>query len=98
MFTTPTQISFVDDPVQQRTILEIIAGDRPGLLCEIGKVFLSEHIDVTAAKIVTVGERAEDVFFITDDQGRPLVEDSQQRLEEQLVAALDKRPPAHDRP
>jgi [protein-PII] uridylyltransferase len=98
MFTTPTQISFVDDPVQQRTILEIIAGDRPGLLCEIGKVFLSEHIDVTAAKIVTVGERAEDVFFITDDQGRPLVEDARQRLEEQLVAALDKRPPAHDRP
>jgi [protein-PII] uridylyltransferase len=98
MFSTPTQISFSDDPVQQRTILEIIAGDRPGLLCEIGKVFLAEHIDVMAAKIVTVGERAEDVFFVSDDQGRPLPEDARQRLEEQLVAALDRRPPAHDRP
>jgi len=31
MFTTPTQISFSEDPVNQRTIIELIAGDRPGL-------------------------------------------------------------------
>ena len=46
MFTTPTQISFSEDPLQHRTVLEIIAGDRPGLLSEIGKVFMAEQIDV----------------------------------------------------
>ena len=66
MFTTPTQISVQRRPLQLRTILEIIAGDRPGLLSEIGKVFLAERIDVVTAKIMTIGERAEDVFYVTD--------------------------------
>jgi [protein-PII] uridylyltransferase len=94
MFTTPTQITYSDDPLQQRTILEIIAGDRPGLLSEIGKVFLAEGIDVNAAKIVTVGERAEDVFFVSDEYGQPLTETARLRLQERLVDALDRREPA----
>ena len=91
MFATPMQITFTDDPVQHRTILELIAGDRPGLLSEIGKVFLAERIDVVTAKIMTIGERAEDVFFVTDDQSRPLSEDARRRLQEQLYEALDRR-------
>ena len=90
MFTTPTHITFTDDPVQNRTILELIAGDRPGLLSEIGKVFLAERIDVTTAKIMTVGERAEDVFYVTDHQGRPLSDPARRRLQEQLFEALDR--------
>ena len=70
MFSTPTQITFTEDPVRQDTILELIAGDRPGLLSEIGKVLLAEHVDVVTARIMTIGERAEDVFHVTDDRGR----------------------------
>jgi [protein-PII] uridylyltransferase len=91
LFTTPTQISFTDDAVRDRTILELIAGDRPGLLSEIGKVFLAARIDVVTAKIMTIGERAEDVFFVTDDQGRRLSEDARRRLQDQIVEALDRR-------
>src|SRR5262249_24066902 len=29
MFSTPTQINFADDTVNNRTILELVAGDRP---------------------------------------------------------------------
>jgi [protein-PII] uridylyltransferase len=91
MFSTPTQITFSEDLLQDRTVLEIIASDRPGLLSEIGRVFLSEQIDVATAKIMTVGERAEDVFYITDGQGRPLGERARQQLQERLTAALDRR-------
>ena len=91
MFTTPTQITFSDDTLQNRTILEIIAGDRPGLLSEIGKVFLAEQIDVVTAKIMTIGERAEDVFYITDDQGRALSAEARKQLQEHLATALDRR-------
>lgn len=91
MFSTPTQLTFTDDPARQRTIVELIAGDRPGLLSEIGKVFLAARIDVAAAKIMTVGERAEDVFYVTDASGGRLGEDARRRLQEQLVAALDRR-------
>ncbi|MFO1393313.1 MAG: [protein-PII] uridylyltransferase [Steroidobacteraceae bacterium] len=91
MFSTPTQITFTEDPLRQRTIVELIAGDRPGLLSEVGKVFLAERVDVVTARIMTIGERAEDVFYVTDDQGRPLGEAARGRLEEQLHEALDLR-------
>ena len=66
MFTTPTQITFSEDPVNRRTIVELIAGDRPGLLSQVAKVFMNEHVDIYTSKIMTVGERAEDVFYVTD--------------------------------
>jgi [protein-PII] uridylyltransferase len=91
MFTTPTQIAFSDDTLQNRTVLEIIAGDRPGLLSEIGRVFLAAQIDVVTAKVMTIGERAEDVFYITDGQGRALSVDARKQLQEHLATALDRR-------
>jgi [protein-PII] uridylyltransferase len=91
MFTTPTQINFSDDPVNRRTILELVAGDRPGLLSEVGKVFRAEHVALHTSKIVTVGERAEDVFYITDEQSEPLDEAARERLGQRLIATLDRR-------
>jgi [protein-PII] uridylyltransferase len=91
MFTTPTQVAFSEDSRNQRTILEIAAGDRPGLLSEIAKVLWQEGVDLHGAKIVTVGERAEDVFYVTDESGRPLGEPLQARLGEALARALDRR-------
>ncbi|AMN47363.1 protein-PII uridylyltransferase [Steroidobacter denitrificans] len=89
MFSTPTQISFSEDPDNQRTILELIAGDRPGLLSRVARVFMAQHIDVHASKIMTVGERAEDVFYVADESGRPLSEEALGRLSLGLHKALD---------
>jgi len=44
--------------------LSIIAGDRPGLLYAIALVLGKYNINLITAKIVTLGERAEDVFLI----------------------------------
>ena len=71
MFSTPTQVNFSVDSRNDRTILELVAADRPGLLSEVGKVFRTERVAINGAKIMTVGERAEDVFYITDMDGRP---------------------------
>lgn len=46
-------------------VLSIIAGDRPGLLSRIARVFLAYGIDLHTAKINTLGSRAEDTFLIT---------------------------------
>jgi [protein-PII] uridylyltransferase len=91
MFSTPTQITFTEDPLRGHTILELIAGDRPGLLSEVGKVLLAERVDVVTARILTIGERAEDVFHVTDDRGQPLDEDARRRLQEKLTWVLDRR-------
>jgi [protein-PII] uridylyltransferase len=91
MFSTPTQIAFSEDPLSQHTILELIAGDRPGLLSEVGKVLLAERVDVVTARIMTIGERAEDVFHVTDDRGMQLGDEARLRLQEKLTTALDRR-------
>jgi [protein-PII] uridylyltransferase len=91
MFTTPTQVNFSIDSRNNRTILELIAADRPGLLSEVGKVFKAEHVAIHGAKIMTVGERAEDVFYITDEDGRLLQEEACRRVHDSLVRALDRR-------
>ncbi len=91
MFNTPTQIAFSVDERNRRLVLELTAGDRPGLLCEVGKVLMAERVELHAAKIMTVGERAEDVFYLTDFDNRPLEPAAAERLRDRLVQALDER-------
>ncbi len=91
MFSTPTQVNFSLDTRNDRTILELVAADRPGLLCEVGKVFKAERVAINGAKIMTVGERAEDVFYITDMDGRLLKDEACRRVQDSLVRALDRR-------
>ena len=60
-----------------------------GLLARIGAVLSELDIAVQNARIATLGERAEDVFFVTDRLGNPvsdpqLCERLQQRLKEEL--------------
>jgi len=45
--------------------LAIVAGDRPGLLYAIALVLGKYDINLITAKIVTLGERAEDVFLVS---------------------------------
>jgi [protein-PII] uridylyltransferase len=91
MFNTPTQIAINVDERNRRSVLELIAGDRPGLLCDVGKVLMEHGIELHAAKIMTVGERAEDVFYVTDLENRPLGSQRAQGLREEMKRVLDRR-------
>jgi [protein-PII] uridylyltransferase len=91
MFSTPTQVNFTLDTRNDRAILELVAADRPGLLSEVGKVFKTEGVFIKGAKIMTVGERAEDVFYITGLDGRVLEAQACERVQDALVRALDRR-------
>jgi [protein-PII] uridylyltransferase len=91
MFSTPTQIAFSEDPVNQRTIIELIAGDRPGLLSQVAKVLMTERADIYTSKIMTIGERAEDVFYVADESGRPLSQERRDQLAIRLSESLDAR-------
>jgi [protein-PII] uridylyltransferase len=89
-FNTPTQIFFTQDQDRHRSIMEVVTGDRPGLLSTIGEVFKAQGILVDAAKIGTMGERAEDVFFITDSKHQPITDPAVfHNLRQALIRALD---------
>ena len=91
VFKTATQIAISVDVRNRRSVLELTAGDRPGLLCDVGKVLWEERVDLHAAKISTLGERAEDVFYVTDRAQQPLNEAAAERLRSRLADALDQR-------
>jgi len=71
-FAFPTEVIFYNDTVNQRTVMEVITPDRPGLLARVGQVLLEHRVRLTNAKIATLGERVEDVFFVTDEHGHPI--------------------------
>ncbi len=73
-FPLPTVTQLVVDESKQLSVLEVSAPDRPGLLARVGTVFARYGIDLQAAKIQTLGERVEDVFFITDRAGNPIAD------------------------
>jgi [protein-PII] uridylyltransferase len=93
MFTTRVQVGMSQDPQNQRTVVELVAGDRPGLLFQIAKVFDEEKVQLQNAKVATVGERAEDVFFVTTLDAEALDDAQCERLKQSLRASLtDARP------
>jgi len=89
MFPTKTVIIFANDISNKRTMMELAAGDRPGLLSTVGRTFIEFEINIENAKILTIGERAEDVFYVVDENNRPLSENVCNQLRERLVEQLD---------
>ena len=90
-FLSPTEITFIEDKGRNLTIMEISSPDRPGLLAQIGQILDRSDIAIQAAKIQTLGERVEDVFFLTNSDGNRLDDDATcEDLRIELCEALDK--------
>lgn len=90
-FSIPTQVFFHPDPEDRYTVLEMHATDRPGLLTKVGKAFNSLRIRLYQAKITTIGSRAEDIFYVTDDQNEPLrCDDLKERLKEVVIEMVNE--------
>jgi [protein-PII] uridylyltransferase len=71
--------------------MEVSSPDRPGLLAQIGQILDGSNIAIQAAKIQTLGERVEDVFFLTNTDGNRLDDEATcEHLRMALCEALDK--------
>ncbi|NYT23419.1 [protein-PII] uridylyltransferase [Alcaligenaceae bacterium] len=67
--------------------LSITAADRPGLLHSLAQVFARHEVDLKMAKIMTLGDRVEDIFIIGGEKlEQPRV---QLQFERDILAALD---------
>lgn len=73
-FKTPTRIEFSQQLDVQRTQMNLICADRPGLLADIAYVLLQKKIRVHDARIATFGERAEDIFVLSDRNNNAIIE------------------------
>ncbi len=89
-FPIQTHIDFKRDETDSRTIMELITSDHPGLLSQVGQAFIECKVRLLNAKIITLGSRAEDVFYITDRNNRPIEDPGQfECLEKALHKHLD---------
>jgi len=85
-FPITPEVHIRPDEKGQYHLVSITAGDRPGLLYSIARVFSEYLVDLHTAKIVTLGERAEDVFVVSGDAlGSPK---RVLQLEQDLLTAL----------
>ncbi len=70
--------------------LAVTASDRPGLLYSLAQVFVRHDINLQMAKVLTLGDRVEDVFII---QGDALEHPrAQLQFERNLLARLSDNP------
>jgi [protein-PII] uridylyltransferase len=89
-FPQPARVEFSSDLNGERTVVELLAADRPGLLSRIGQAFANCGVRVQNAKIGTFGNRAEDVFYITDQANAPLTDPARlEALRDELLRALE---------
>jgi len=89
-FKFPTRVGFENNEIQNQTMMKVTAYDRPGLLSQIGSAMHTCKVTLHKAKIATYGEKAEDIFFITDNNGNTLTDDKQLKcLEQSITEGLD---------
>jgi [protein-PII] uridylyltransferase len=89
-FPIPTSVKFQSDPLNRHTVIELITTDRAGLLSTIGRAFIKQKVNLLSAKITTIGSRAEDMFYITDQQLQPINDtDKQNLIREEILKMLE---------
>jgi len=87
-FPIDTRVGFSPSLNGQQTIMEVTAQDRPGLLYQVALALQQCQARLVTAKVATYGERAEDVFFLTDRAGLPLPDAQQQCLRGEITRRL----------
>jgi [protein-PII] uridylyltransferase len=82
-----TRINYDDTSSAHSTLLEIMAQDRPGLLYDLGSALARLGCNIDVALIDTEGQKAIDVFYLTE-RGKKLGQPKQELLREVLQSAL----------
>ncbi|HEY7774322.1 MAG TPA: [protein-PII] uridylyltransferase [Marinagarivorans sp.] len=89
-FPIPTRTKMQTLEGANYTTLEVVSPDRHSLLATIGRIFMEHDIQLLNAKISTLGERVEDVFFITDQDGNPITDPQAcEQLQHAICRELD---------
>ncbi|THB66558.1 MAG: [protein-PII] uridylyltransferase [Gammaproteobacteria bacterium] len=84
-FHIETVINFKQDENQGHTAIEVFTADKPGLLARIGVAFSKCKLSLKNARIATIGERAEDIFYVTDFENQVITaEEELKKIREML--------------
>jgi len=68
-FHVPPEVSIDNSLSSRQTVIEVSGLDRPGLLYDLTTALGKLNLNIASAHIVTFGEKAVDVFYVTDLTG-----------------------------
>lgn len=89
-FDIETKVDIAFNTALNQNVIEISTLDQPGLLARVGGLFMMQGLDIHSARIATLGEKAEDIFYVTKKDGIPMTDEEAKTLAGQLKAALDQ--------
>lgn len=91
-FPIESSVTFIEDASNKHTTIELITTDHAGLLSTIGRAFTELGIHLHDAKITTIGSRAEDMFYISNQDSQPInTEAERQRIRSTLLRYLKSK-------
>ncbi|MCZ8259537.1 MAG: [protein-PII] uridylyltransferase [Beijerinckiaceae bacterium] len=94
-FRVAPDVTIDNELSSKSTVIEVTGLDRPGLLYELTTEFGKQNLNINSARIVTYGEKAVDVFYVTDLTGGKIAQAArQQRLRKALLDVLSEPDPA----
>lgn len=74
---------------ERLTVIEVAGRDRTGLLYDLTSALSDLSLDIGSAHITTFGEKAVDVFYVTDLTGKQILSDVRQaQIKERLLSVL----------
>ncbi len=79
-FTVEPEVIINNALSDQFTVIEVAGRDRPGLLYELTSTLSDLLLDITSAHITTFGEKAVDVFYVTDLTGKKVTSEPRQKI------------------
>ncbi len=89
-FSLETQVTVSNTWSNRYTVIEVSGLDRPGLLFDLTSAMARLNLDIASAHVVTFGERAVDVFYVTDLMGEKIMHKTRQAtIKRQIAAAFD---------
>jgi len=91
-FSHTIEINWLNSPIRNYSTVEINCPDQSGILASIGKAFAEHRINLRDARITTLGERVEDLFFVTDQSNKPIDDqDLIDKISSELKIELEQR-------
>jgi [protein-PII] uridylyltransferase len=98
-FTVAPEVLIDNAISQQFTVIEVAGLDRPGLLFELTNRLSDLNLDITSAHITTFGEKAVDVFYVTDLTNKKITSPQRQKvIRQRLLEVLGETGSAHAMP
>ena len=89
-FTVEPQVIVSNDTSNRFTVVEVAGLDRLGLLFKLTDSLFRLNLNITSAQVTTFGERAVDVFYVTDLFGQKVTGRTRlQAIEENLMGVLE---------